>query len=108
MSDPPTGNNTGGFIIIAFQLNNPGTWVFSFPVYSCIHLAPCTYLPVDKCIRGNCHIAWHISAGLGIQFVERQAEIAGQVVISKEWNDNCNAWNAYQVTNNPPRDDSGL
>jgi len=29
VSDPPTGNNTGGYIIIAFKLNNPGTWVLS-------------------------------------------------------------------------------
>lgn len=26
-SDQETGDNVGGFIIIAFRLNNPGTWV---------------------------------------------------------------------------------
>lgn len=56
----------------------------------------------------HCHIAWHISAGLGIQFVERPAEIAGNVGITKQWDDTCKAWKAYQVAVNPPRDDSGL
>jgi hypothetical protein len=31
-SDPVTGNDVGGFIVIAFRLNNPGTWV-SFSPY---------------------------------------------------------------------------
>jgi Multicopper oxidase len=39
VSDPPTGNNTGGFIIIAFKLNNPGTWVVPSSVWSLIYAA---------------------------------------------------------------------
>ncbi|RPB20392.1 hypothetical protein L211DRAFT_745684, partial [Terfezia boudieri ATCC MYA-4762] len=42
-----------GFVIIAFKTDNPGTWLM------------------------HCHIAWHSSAGLVLQWVERPSEIPG-------------------------------
>ncbi|EMC98300.1 hypothetical protein BAUCODRAFT_42685, partial [Baudoinia panamericana UAMH 10762] len=41
----------GGWLAIAFNSNNPGTWLM------------------------HCHIAWHISEGLGLQFLESPSNI---------------------------------
>lgn len=38
----------GGFVVIAFKADNPGSWVM------------------------HCHIAWHASAGLALQILEHQ------------------------------------
>ncbi|KAK5654600.1 hypothetical protein OQA88_7230 [Cercophora sp. LCS_1] len=40
-----------GFVWIAFEVNNPGAWLI------------------------HCHIAWHASSGLGIQFIEQPGKI---------------------------------
>lgn len=42
----------GGWLVIGFQTNNPGAWLL------------------------HCHIAWHVSQGLSVQFLERKSEIA--------------------------------
>ena len=41
----------GGYVIIAFKADNPGSWLM------------------------HCHIAWHASAGLALQILERQDEL---------------------------------
>jgi Multicopper oxidase len=93
MPTSPT-NVTGGFILIAFQLTNPGTWVI--PTFS-------------KLIQLlHCHIAFHISMGLGVQFVERIDEISGNVGVTSDWTTLCEAWESYQSAQHPEQDDSGL
>jgi hypothetical protein len=58
----------------------------------------------------HCHIAWHVSMGLGLQFVERIDDIPGNVGITpdSDWQTNCQAWNDYQISKNPPEVDSGV
>ena len=56
----------------------------------------------------HCHIAWHVSEGLAMQFVERIDEIPGNVGVTPQWEDNCAAWQAYELGDQPPQDDSGV
>lgn len=56
----------------------------------------------------HCHIAWHASEGLGMQFVERYDEIAGNVGLSTAWNDLCTAWDNYNSSMTYKQDDSGI
>ena len=43
----------GGYVVIAFKTDNPGSWLM------------------------HCHIAFHASFGLALQFLERQNDAAG-------------------------------
>ena len=43
---------SGGYIVMAFKADNPGSWVF------------------------HCHIPWHASNGLAVQILERQSDFA--------------------------------
>lgn len=71
------GNNgtpgTGGYMVIAFQADNPGTWLM------------------------HCHIPFHISGGLGLQFVERPSEILGTLGDMSIFTDGCRDWNAFEA-----------
>ncbi|KAF2264478.1 hypothetical protein CC78DRAFT_580261 [Lojkania enalia] len=76
----------GGYLLIAFPADNPGVWVM------------------------HCHIAWHASQGLSVQFLERKAEIAGAIGNIDEFNKGCGEWNEYWIPGNHPynQTDSGL
>lgn len=58
----------------------------------------------------HCHIAWHISGGLGMTFLERLSDYQaglpqGDVdVLNKQ----CEAWNEYANNAPWPQADSGL
>jgi hypothetical protein len=56
----------------------------------------------------HCHIAWHVSEGLALQFIERIDEIPGQVGVTNQWEQNCASWTNYQNTVHPLQDDSGI
>ncbi|KAL2758189.1 hypothetical protein ACRALDRAFT_2025823 [Sodiomyces alcalophilus JCM 7366] len=71
------------WIAIAWKTDNPG-----------VHLL-------------HCHIAWHVSQGLSVQFLERGPEIADTVDID-EIAPNCDAWRAYEATAVYQKHDSGL
>lgn len=80
-----------GYVWIAFQINNPGAWLM------------------------HCHIAWHASAGLSLQFIEQPGKIkplmekAGML---GQLGDRCDGWTEYYNTTNIPggvlQDDSGI
>jgi FtsP/CotA-like multicopper oxidase with cupredoxin domain len=73
-----------GWLVIAFKTDNPGCWLL------------------------HCHIAWHVSQGLGIQFLERKAEIPGLMHLD-QMEPNCNAWREYVPKSYwLPKLDSGL
>ncbi|KAF2477734.1 laccase precursor [Lindgomyces ingoldianus] len=74
----------GGWLVLAYPTDNPGAWLM------------------------HCHIAFHVSMGLSVQFLERKSEISLPAVNS-EWYNTCTNWNNYQ-RNKPvyPQDDSGL
>lgn len=77
---------TGGYAVIAFQADNPGAWLM------------------------HCHIPFHVSGGLAIQFIERPNEIIGSLGDLSVYTDGCKAWNDYQgvSANFIPQPDSGL
>ena len=56
----------------------------------------------------HCHIAWHASEGLAMQFAERLDEIPGTVGVTDQWNQNCIDWRNYQSTFKPELIDSGI
>jgi FtsP/CotA-like multicopper oxidase with cupredoxin domain len=81
----------GGFVWIAFQVNNPGAWLM------------------------HCHIAWHASAGLSLQYLEQPSKIKPlmqQAGIIPEFQQRCDAWTKWYNTKNKADDelieDSGI
>jgi hypothetical protein len=72
-----------GWVVVAFQTDNPGAWLF------------------------HCHIAWHVSQGLSVQFLERVQEIPGTVAIG-EIEPVCEQWTTYYSTSPHKQFDSGL
>ncbi|KAH8594958.1 Cupredoxin [Bisporella sp. PMI_857] len=72
-----------GYLVIAFKTDNPGAWLM------------------------HCHIAWHVSEGLAVQFLERKSEIASAMDLS-HLADECQAWDTYYATSPYKKDDSGL
>ncbi|KAH8590547.1 probing oxygen channels in Melanocarpus Albomyces laccase [Bisporella sp. PMI_857] len=72
-----------GWLAVAFKTDNPGAWLF------------------------HCHIAWHASQGLSVQFLERVREIPGAMNLN-DIKPNCDAWRAYVPTAVWPKLDSGL
>ncbi|KAK4210541.1 laccase-2 [Rhypophila decipiens] len=90
-----------GWLVIAFQVDNPGVWLF------------------------HCHIAWHASQGLSVQFLEGLGGVNGtagsylpggagavgsQESLDGEFGGNCPAWREYDASGlNPwPKLDSGI
>ncbi|KAH0309446.1 putative multicopper oxidase, type 1, partial [Aureobasidium melanogenum] len=71
-----------GWLLIAFPANNPGVWLM------------------------HCHIAWHISEGLGVQFIESKSTI--QMPDQTTFNSQCEAWRSYSANMAYPQIDSGL
>jgi len=63
-----------GYTVIAFQTDNPGAWLL------------------------HCHIAWHVSGGLAMQFLERPDEIpAAKYAESDSFESQCSAFNAFDA-----------
>ncbi|KAF1831516.1 hypothetical protein BDW02DRAFT_505119 [Decorospora gaudefroyi] len=85
--DNPTRRDTAmlprnGYLLIAFPADNPGMWVM------------------------HCHIAWHASQGLSLQFGERMGEIVGgslgDVGVLRK---GCEEWDGYWVEGSEPGGD---
>ncbi|KAF2654402.1 multicopper oxidase [Lophiostoma macrostomum CBS 122681] len=60
-----------GYLLIAFPADNPGLWVM------------------------HCHIAWHASQGLSVQFLERNGEIKGAIKDVSGLTQGCSEWDDY-------------
>ncbi|RFU35537.1 hypothetical protein B7463_g775, partial [Scytalidium lignicola] len=73
-----------GYLAIAFKMDNPGSWLF------------------------HCHIAWHASEGLVLQFVEREKEILATFTDPDLLKNNCAAWDTYTINEMFPQEDSGI
>ncbi|KAF2434506.1 hypothetical protein EJ08DRAFT_581930 [Tothia fuscella] len=86
-NNPPRRDVTfltgGGWTVVAFPTDNPGAWLM------------------------HCHIAWHISQGLGVQFLETKDKIAKPAA---DWQNTCTKWKAYEAAGPHPysKQDSGL
>ncbi|KAK9423318.1 putative Laccase 1 [Seiridium unicorne] len=74
-----------GYLILAFKADNPGNWLM------------------------HCHIAWHVSGGLAVDFMERRAEQAALINAADlaAYQQQCADWRAYQPKA-PPKIDSGI
>ncbi|KAK0377236.1 multicopper oxidase [Colletotrichum limetticola] len=72
-----------GWLVVAFKTDNPGAWLF------------------------HCHIAWHVSQGLSVQFLEQTDKIM-DTVRAQDMDDMCNQWQTYSKKAPYPQTDSGL
>ncbi|ORY83202.1 multicopper oxidase-domain-containing protein [Protomyces lactucae-debilis] len=73
----------GGHLVMHFALDNPGTWLW------------------------HCHIAFHVSAGLGAQFVERIQDINTVENVTQTYQ-TCSQWQAWTDFNLVLQTDSGV
>jgi hypothetical protein len=71
----------GGWLALAFPTDNPGAWLM------------------------HCHIAWHVSDGLAVQFLEAKSQ---SPVGDSAWESTCANWNTYNANPVFPKVDSGL
>jgi hypothetical protein len=53
----------------------------------------------------HCHIAWHVSDGLAVQFLEAKDQTP---LGDGAWQRGCSKWKDYQNTMKYPKTDSGL
>ena len=78
----------GGYLLMAFPADNPGMWIM------------------------HCHIAWHASQGLSMQFMERRGEISGLIGDTSVLKKGCDEWDGYWYEGNPNKPyeqtDSGI
>ncbi len=72
-----------GWLVVAFKTDNPGAWVM------------------------HCHIAWHVSQGLSVQFLEVPDKIPGFFNLGR-MEEACEAWRAYDRVAEYHQNDSGL
>lgn len=75
-----------GHLLLAFPADNPGLWIM------------------------HCHIAWHASQGLSMQFLERRDEIFDAIGDKSEFNKGCAEWDDYWQNGDHPYEqtDSGI
>ena len=73
-----------GYIVVQFEADNPGVWPF------------------------HCHIAWHVSGGLYVNFLERPDEIPERIQIPSANQDLCTSWDAWTDGHVVDVIDSGL
>ena len=71
------------YIVLQWDQDNPGVWPF------------------------HCHIAWHLSAGMNINILERPDEIPNYD-IPQEYLDTCTAWNVWEQTHVVDQLESGV
>lgn len=80
----------GGYLWIAFEVNNPGPWLL------------------------HCHIAWHASGGLALQYLEQPKKIKPLIERAgalPELRGRCDEWSEYYATLNRTEgslDESGV
>jgi FtsP/CotA-like multicopper oxidase with cupredoxin domain len=64
-----------GYTVVGFETDNPGAWLM------------------------HCHIAWHASGGLSMQFLERPSEIpAASYALSDSFQNQCHNYGAFADT----------
>ena len=56
----------------------------------------------------HCHVAWHASQGLALQFVERGSEVTAMIQDKMQIDDTCAAYNADTPNQYYGQTDSGI
>ena len=74
---------SSGYLVISFLTDNPGAWLM------------------------HCHIGWHTSEGLALQFVERESEIPA-LLDAEKLDAQCKTWDAWAVASGVKEKDSGV
>ncbi|KAI0178702.1 putative multicopper oxidase [Hypoxylon sp. FL1284] len=64
----------GHYVVIQFKLDNPGIWPL------------------------HCHIAWHLSGGMGHMILERPEDIVAYTEIGEAMAQTCDDWQAWSST----------
>lgn len=86
-SNPPRRDTavlpSNGHLVIQIDADNPGVWPF------------------------HCHIAWHASGGLFVNFLERESDIK-KIQIPMINKNTCTEWDAWTKLNIVPQIDSGV
>ena len=80
---PAQDANTPAYIVLEWQQDNPGVWPL------------------------HCHIAWHVSAGLYVNVLERPDDIQN-IDFPADAKQTCQNWAAYTGNHMPDQIDSGL
>jgi hypothetical protein len=94
---------SAGYLVIAFLTDNPGAWlVRNFPPYA----PPSAVKLILQ--QMHCHIGWHTSEGLALQFVERESEIPGLLTSTSVLQNTCTAWDNWANTVGIEEEDSGV
>lgn len=75
--------NTPSYVVLQWTQDNPGVWPL------------------------HCHLAWHLSAGLYINVLERKEDIQA-MVFNDDVVQGCRDWSAYTGNHVPDQIDSGL
>lgn len=73
-----------GWLVVAFQTNNPGVWLM------------------------HCHIAWHVSEGFAVQFLEQASAIPDTFALDDSWDRTCRNWDDYYKGAQYQQFESGL
>lgn len=81
--NPADGSSTPSYIVLQWQNDNPSVWPL------------------------HCHIAWHVSAGLYINVMERPDDIE-KLKVPQSSHDLCKAWDDYTSRDVVDQIDSGL
>ncbi|KAK6441383.1 hypothetical protein LTR95_002381 [Oleoguttula sp. CCFEE 5521] len=77
----PAGPPLGGYLVIAFETDNPGAWL----------------------------IGWHSTMGFALQIIENVEGIKATVKAPEQLEDTCSSWNTYAgLTNKKTPYDSGI
>lgn len=80
---PASLDQTPSYMVVQIEMDNPGIWPF------------------------HCHIAWHVSAGLYLNILERPDDIK-TLNIPDQIGATCQSWDAYTSTIAVDQIDSGL
>lgn len=80
---PASGPPIPSYVVIQFEADNPGVWPL------------------------HCHVAWHVSAGLYVNILERPADIKNYNIPSAI-PETCKNWGVFASTNTVDQIDSGL
>ena len=95
-----------GYLVLAFESDNPGAWLVSYTTIRS------TEICADVISQMHCHIPFHISGGLGVQFVERKDEILKSNGDLGAMQQGCADWQKYHAEHWPNgiliEGDSGL
>lgn len=73
-----------GYLVMAFMVDNPGAWLL------------------------HCHIAWHASEGMGLQFLELGDQVIGSMDQYADIEQGCKNWDAYALDGVVFQDDAGI